>query len=561
MGPSRRDLRLRTFSAPFADKPRAEQFHKRASRNASRLSAALPAIAVLVAGCTVGPNYKTPVIAMPKGFTDPIAAIADVVSAGAPGKMEQPHKRRPNPAPVDLSAWWRSLNDPKLNSLVERAIKGNLDLAVALQRLQEARTQEYVVLGTALPSGDIEAALGKGTGTDVTRGRVSPLLRSATSSTGLTQLNELAGFEAGWELDIFGLYRRELEAATYDTEATLAARNATLVSVVGDVVRAYVDLRGLQTQLAILHQEIATQTHSVQVVQERFDRGLTNELDVALAKRELATLQATVAPLAVQIKAAQYTIDLLIGDMPGTLEAELSRPEMIPPLPEKIVPGLPLELLRRRPDIEEAEREVAAATARIGVATANLYPHLVISAAAGGQGQGLGVSPNLAKAIWSVGPGLYWSVLDFGTLDALVEVADYRAKEQLAAYKAAILTAVQQVDAAIDDYAAQQQRLRSLETALAAAEQSVSLASERYDRGLTDFLNVLDAQRELYALEDQYTQAQQTAADDFAALYKALGGGWEKYQAIPPIRQPQPAILAAFERSIENPPAPSLPVP
>jgi NodT family efflux transporter outer membrane factor (OMF) lipoprotein len=549
------------FFAPFADKPRAGQPQKCASRSAHRLPTAWPAIAVLLAGCTVGPNYRTPVIAMPKDFPDPIAAIADVVSAAAPTKMEQPHKRRPVEEPVDLTVWWRSLNDPQLNSLVERAIEGNLDLAVALQRLQEARTQEDVVLGTALPSGAAEGAIAKGTGTDLARGRVSPLLISATNTTAITQINEIAGFEAGWELDMFGLYRRELEAATYDTEATLAARNATMVSVVGDVVRAYVDLRGLQTQLAILHQEIATQNHSVQVVQERFNRGLTNELDVALAKRELATLQATVAPLAAQVRAAEYTIDLLIGDMPGTLEAELSRPEMIPSLPEKIVPGLPLELLKRRPDIEEAEREVAAATARIGVATANLYPHLVITAAGGGQGQGLGVSPNLAKAIWSAGPGVYWSVLDFGTLDALVEVADYRTKEQLAAYKAAILTAVQQVDVAINDYAAQQQRLRSLETALAAAEQSVSLASQRYDRGLTDFLNVLDAQREDYALEDQYTRAQQTAADDFAALYKALGGGWEKYQAIPPIRRPKPAIVAAFERSFENPPSPSLPVP
>ncbi len=546
---------------PFADKPRAEQPQKRASGSVRRFLQAWPAIAVLLAGCTVGPNYQTPVIAMPRDFSDPITAIADVVGAGAPAKMEQPRQRRPNPAPVDLSAWWRSLNDPELNSLVERAIKGNLDLAVALQRLQEARTQEDVVLGTALPSGDIAGALAKGSGTDLARGRVSPLLISGTNTTGLTQLNEIAGFEAGWELDIFGLYRRELEAAAYDTEATLAARNATLVSVVGDIVRAYVDLRGLQTQLAILHQEIATQTHSVQVVQERFDRGLTNELDVALAKRELATLQATVAPLAAQIKAAQYTIDLLVGDMPGTLGAELSRPQMIPSLPENIVPGLPLALLKRRPDIAEAEREVAAATARIGVATANLYPHLVISATAGGQGQGLGISPNLAKGIWSAGPGVYWSVLDFGTLDALVEVADYRTREQLAAYKATILTAVQEVDAAIDDYVAQQQRLRSLEVALAAAGQSVSLASERYDRGLTDFLNVLDAQRELYGLEDQYAHAQQTAADDFAALYKALGGGWEKYQAIPPIRQPQPAILAAFTRAFENPPTPSPPVP
>jgi NodT family efflux transporter outer membrane factor (OMF) lipoprotein len=521
---------------------------------------ALAACAILV-GCTVGPDYKPASISLPKDFPDPFTAIADVLNAKTPAKMERPHERKANDTPVTLTVWWRSLNDPELNSLVERAIRGNLDLAVALARLQEARTQEDVVLGTALPSGDLAGAVGKGTGSDVTRGRVSPLLTSATNRTGLTQLNEVAGFEAGWEVDIFGLYRRELEAAHYDTQATLAARNATLVSVVGDVVRAYVDLRGLQTQLAILQQEIATQNHSVQVVQERFDRGLTNDLDVVLAKRELATLQASLPPLAAQVKSAEYTIAILIGVMPGTLDAELGKPEMIPALPVKIGPGLPLELLQRRPDITEAEREVAAATARIGVATANLYPHLLLTGAAGGQGQGLGVSPNLGQSIWSAGPSLYWAVLDFGTLDAIVQVADYRTKEQLAAYKATILQAVQEVDAAIQGYAAQQQRLDSLTTALKAAEQSVSLASQRYDRGLTDFLNVLDAEREEYALEDQYAQAQQIAADDFAALYKALGGGWENYQSFPPIRHPQPAILAAFERAFENPPQPALPVP
>lgn len=509
--------------------------------------------AVLLAGCTVGPNYQAPAVAMPGDFPDPVAAIANVLNAKTPAKMERPHERKANEAPVALGVWWRSLHDPELDALVERAIRDNLDLAVALDRLQEARTQEQVVLGTALPAGSLEGAIGKGTGSDVTRGRISPLMTSATDRTGLTQLNEVGGFEAGWEVDIFGLYRRELEAARYDTEATLAARNATLVSVVGDVVRAYVDLRGLQTQLAILRQEIATQNHSVAVVDERFDRGLTNELDVTLARRELATLQAALPPLAAKVKAAEYTLSILVGAMPGTLEAELGRPRMIPALPEKIAPGLPLALLKRRPDIVAAERAVAAATARIGVATANLYPHLILTGAVGGQGQGLGVSPNLAQSVWSAGPGVYWSVLDFGTLDALVEVADYRTKEQLAAYKATILRAVRQVDAAIEDYAAQQQRLRSLTAALTAAERSVSLASQRYDRGLTDFLNVLDAEREEYALEDQYAQAQETAADDFAALYKALGGGWEEYQAIPPIRQPRPAIVAAFDHLFATP--------
>jgi NodT family efflux transporter outer membrane factor (OMF) lipoprotein len=526
-----------------------------------RRYAAAALLAALLAGCTVGPNYQPAQIAMPDKFPDPAEALKGVLSETAPATMEHPHARRPNPASVGLDRWWQALGDPELDSLVERAIAGNLDLAVALDRLQEARTEEDVVVGDALPAGDVAAAAGRGTGSDVTRGRVPSILTSGDNTSHFTQIDEIGGFEAGWELDIFGKFRREIEAARYDTEAAMAARNAVLVSVLGDVVRAYVDLRGLQTRLAIIEQDIAAQRNSLQVVQTRFDRGLTNELDVALAKRELAALEATVPPLASSVKAAQYTIAILTGAMPNSLRAELSKPAMLPALPETIAPGQPLTLLRRRPDIVEAEREVAAATARIGVATADLYPHVILSGAVGGQGQGLGVSPNLAQTIWSAGPSVDWAVLDFGTLDAIVQVADYRAREQLAAYKAAILQAVQQVDSAINDYAAQQQRLTSLDMALTAAHQSVSLASQRYQRGLTDFLNVLDAEREEYALEDEYVQAQQTAADDFAALYKALGGGWEMYQALPPIRRPQPAIVAAVERAFENPATPALPEP
>jgi NodT family efflux transporter outer membrane factor (OMF) lipoprotein len=456
-------------------------------------------------------------------------------------------------APVALDRWWHSLGDAELDSLVERAVANNLDVEIALARLQEARTEEAVVLGEALPAGAVTGAAGKGTGNDVTRGNVPSTLTAGSNTAGLRQINTIGGFEADWEIDLFGKYRREIEAVGYNAEAATAARNAVLVSVIGDVVRAYVDLRGLQTRLAILRRNIDAEQHSVDVVQTRFDRGLTNELDLSLAKRELANLRATVAPLVARIDAAQYTIAVLLGRMPEELAKELGKPELIPALPERVAPGLPLDLLRRRPDIHEQERVLAVATARIGVATADLFPHLIVTGAAGGQGQGLGISPNLASSIWSAGPGLYWDVLDFGTLDAKVEVAEYQTKEQLALYKKNVLNAVREIDGDIADYTAQQDRLRDLGDALAAGKRAVDLAQERYDRGLTDFLNVLDAERQEYGLEDQYAAAQQTAAEDFTALYKALGGGWENYQSVPPIRQPQPAIVAAFQHLFGTP--------
>ncbi len=281
------------------------------------------------------------------------------------------------------------------------------------------------------------------------------------------------------------------------------------------------------------------------VARTRYDRGLTNESDVALANRELAILEASVAPLAAQIDAAKYSIAVLLGRYPGSLRAELETPGVIPPMPGQVPTGLPLDLLRRRPDIHQAERELAGATARIGVATADLFPRLTLTGAVGVQAPAKSAGGGF---IWSGGPSLSWSLLDFGTLDATVEVADLRARAFLLKYKQTILQAVRDVSTANANFAAQGDRLRKLSDAVLASQQAVTLASERYDRGLTDFLNVLDAQREEYALEDQYAIAQQAAAFELVALYKALGGGWENYQDLPPVRRPDQAILAAFRR-------------
>jgi len=228
---------------------------------------------------------------------------------------------------------------------------------------------------------------------------------------------------------------------------------------------------------------------------------------------------------------------------------ELSAPGQIPQVPETLDTGVPLDLLRRRPDINEAERQLAGATARVGVATANLFPHFAITGSAGYQGQGLGVTPVQKSFIWSAGPSAMLPILDFGTLDALVNIADYNTHALLMNYKQTILSAVEQVDSAASTYAAQQDRLNNLRMALDASQQSVSLASQRFDRGLIDSLNVIDAQRQEFLLEQEYVVAQQTAADQLIALFNALGGGWEDYQKLPNIRRPLPAVIAALVRS------------
>jgi len=494
----------------------------------------IAAVACLLTGCLVGPNYHPIETKMPAGF----------ISMSSSKHFASNHIDQPV---IDAAKWWQALDDPQLNELIDRAIKGNFDLEVALDRIQEARTQEYVVMGVALPVAGASIGGAAGTGSDLARGRASQPLVSAENTGTLSQVTHLAGFDAAWELDLFGKYRRGIEAAKYNTEATIAARNAVLISIIADVARAYVDMRAFQMQLLVLQKNIDTLHDYFIFTKERFDRGITNELDVTLAQRQLASLEAEKAPLVAQIHAAQYVIAVLVGQFPEDVAPSLERPGMVPQLPEKIAAGLPLDLLRRRPDIQQAERDVASATAQIGMATADLFPQVSLTGSAGVQGKGMG-SNAFNRFIWSAGPSLSWPLLDFGTLDALVVIADLRTKEMLAHYRQSVLGAVREVDTSVESYAAQQDRLKNLDTALAASQRAVSIATQRYDRGLTDALNVIDAERQEYDLEQQYVNTQQSAAEQFIALFKALGGGWEQYQTFPPIHRPQPAVLAAFKR-------------
>jgi NodT family efflux transporter outer membrane factor (OMF) lipoprotein len=299
---------------------------------------------------------------------------------------------------------------------------------------------------------------------------------------------------------------------------------------------------------AVLHGAMGVLQESARIVNERYQRGITNELDVTLANRELAVLQSQVAPVDSQVSAAEYTIATLLGQYPEDLLAELQPAAMIPAAPGVAQTGLPVELLRRRPEILQAEQELAGATARIGVATANLFPQVGITAAIGYQRQGLGASPVVGQHIWSAGAGAVWPLLDFGALDAQVEIANLRTKALLVSYRRTIQDAVKDVDTTWNSYGAQQQRLGKLGDALVASQRAVTLANERYERGLTDFLNVVDAQRQEYDIEEQYTDAQVSTDEQFIALYRSLGGGWENYQNLPPAYFPKPAVVAEFRR-------------
>ena len=493
--------------------------------------------AIAVASCAVGPDYHTPDAHVPTTFD----AVTRGVASPAVSSTADPAVS----SDVDVAAWWHALNDPELDSLVERAVRSNPDLQIALDRLQAARTYEIAIVGSALPEVSASGAAARGTGSDLSRGHADQALRSADTSSGLQHINQLGGFDAVWEIDLFGKYRREMQAARADAQATAAQRNAVLITVVSDVARAYVNLRGLQMRASVLHASIDTMRESQRVTRERYDRGITNELDVTLATRELGVLESQVAPVEAQVSAAEYTIATLLGQYPEDLVTELSKPAMIPSVPAVVQAGMPLDLLRRRPEVIQAERELEGSTARLGVATANLFPQVSVSAAIGAQRQ---TTPAVGAHIRSAGVGAVWPLLDFGMLDAQVEIADLRTRAQLVSYRSTIQNAVKEVDTTWAAYAAQQDRLAKLGDALAASQRAVTLANERYVRGLTDFLNLVDAEREQYDIEEQYTAAQLGAAEQFIALYRSLGGGWENYQKLPPAHIPEPAVMAAFHR-------------
>lgn len=508
-----------------------------------------------LAGCAAGPDYHAPKLDVPPAFVAPAAGVASraapassaaasaaAANAGAAAAAVQPA--------TDLALWWRALDDRELDSLIERAIKSNPDLEVAFTRLQQARTYEAGIIGRALPEIDASGAAGRGTGSDLSRGRAENALRSADNSAGLQHINSIGGFDTVWEIDLFGKYRREIEAARDQADAAAAARRDVITTLIADVVHAYIDLRGLQLRAGILRHADELLRESLRIVKIRYERGITNELDVALAARELGSLEARIAPLDAQVAAAEYTLAALLGEYPQSLVAELKDATLVPSVPDAVAPGVPLGLLKRRPDIQLAERQLATSTARIGVATANLYPAVSLVAAIGAQSQGLGTAPEIGKHIWSFGPGAMWPVLDFGTLDAQVDIAHLAAHIELVNYRRTIINAVQQVDTAIDAYAAERSRLHGLDDAMLAAQRAVDLAHERYDRGLTDFLNVVDAERQFYTLQDEYAAAQVAQGEQFVNLYKALGGGWQNYQAVPGIRRPQPVILAALRRAL-----------
>jgi multidrug efflux system outer membrane protein len=473
---------------------------------------AMALLIVTVAGCTVGPNYRPPVMTLPAHW-DGIDAVAKTVASPQ--------------SETDLAQWWQSFDDPLLNQIVAQALSSNLDEKIALARIREERA--YLVMSRAglFPSIDMSGSY--------TRQRYSANTPFGEFPQIVPREENMfeAGFDASWELDVFGGIRRGVEASKADLAASIENSRDVRVSLLAEAACDYVAVRALERRLQIARANLRDQNDSLKLARARFEQGFAPELDVFQARSLLETTQAQVPELESELAQTVHRIGVLLGREPDALQAQLSDMAPIPGIADpdaiavRIPAALPSDLLRRRPDIRAAEREVAAATARVGVATADLYPKFSITGTAGLESISASDFFFGTSRMWSVGPTMTWPIFEGGKIRAYIEVRNAQQEQALLSYRKTVLIALAEVEDALVAYAKERTRHQALSASAEDFKRSAILARDRYEEGYDTYLDVLEAQRSLYGAQDSLAQSDQQIIDDLIAIYKALGGGWQ----------------------------------
>jgi len=462
---------------------------------------------LVLAGCAVGPNYHAPQTKTPAQWNESLAG-GETNSA------------------ITTTGWWTNFNDSELDSLVGRAVRSNLDVRIAQARVREARAQYGIAVADFWPTLDGSSSYAR-----QHQSQNQPVLGAFSLPSNVFENNVYqAGFDASWEIDVFGGKRRAKESAGAQVSASEFGRRDVLITLLGDVARNYVDLRGYQGRLAIARENIDAQEKTLAITRDRFAKGLSSDLDVQQASTVLATTRAEVPTLESSIQTSMHRVEVLMGQQPGSLQAELSQASPIPAQPPVVPVGLPSELLLRRPDIRQTERQLASATANIGVAKADLFPKFFITGAAGFEGISASQWFTSGSQFWSAGPTMQWRIFDAGRIRSNIKVQNARQEQALASYEKTVLTAFEEVENDLVLYAQEQVRRRSLSDAVVSSQKSLDTANKLYANGLTDFLRVLDAERSLYQSQDALVQSDRTISANLISLYKSLGGGWENME-------------------------------
>lgn len=455
-------------------------------------------LAGALAACAVGPDYEKPSIAVPARWGNETA--------------RQPVR------PAELADWWKRLRDPTLDRLVNEAVAGNLDVAAAKARVREARAGQDQAQSALFPviAGSANAtrsqAAGRSGGDGSGPGRVSNTLR--------------AGFDAGWEVDLFGANQRNLEAARYGLDAAEEDLRATLVTLIGDIAATYVDLRGYQARIALARRTAAAQRETARLTQAKFEVGAASGVDVANANGQVASTEAAIPSQEAAMAQAIHRLGVLTGRAPTAL-ADLLRKTAPVPSPRLPLPvGVPADILLSRPDVRFAERRLAEATARIGEAEAARYPAISLAGNVATTGVRLGDLAKNSSISWSFGPSLSVPVFNAGQLKAAVSGAQARRDQQFLALHSSVLLALEEVENALVALAQERIRQRKLSEAAASYRESARLARTLFESGSTSFIEVLDAERSLFSAEDALIQSRVAIAVQYVTLNKALGGGW-----------------------------------
>lgn len=462
-------------------------------------------LAVALGGCAaVGPDYSEPQLAVPAGWS--AGTGTDAMDA------------------VLLARWWHGFGDPVLDRLVADALAANLDLAQARARLREARARRGVAGAALAPS--VDASLSG------SRSR-----SSGQSGSGSTRELYSAGFDASWELDVFGGVRRSVEAAQADLEASVESLSDTRVSLAAEVALNYIDLRTAEQRLAIAEESIAYRGENHQIIRWRQQAGLVSELDLAQATTDLESTRAVLPPLRTAVTEAKNRLAVLLGRNPGELESLVHADRPIPLAAAEIVAAIPADTLRQRPDVRVAERRLAAQTARLGEAEAARYPSFRLSGSLGLEALELDALADRDANTHSLFGGITAPVFNAGRIAANIEIQDALVEQARLAYRAAVLAALEEVENALTAVANTDARRAKLAEAAAAARTTLAIAEYRYASGLADFLSVLDAQRTQLSLDEQLAGSTGELARAQIRLYKALGGGWSTEPL--PAKEPQ----------------------
>ncbi|XTZ37125.1 efflux transporter outer membrane subunit [Salmonella enterica] len=482
-------------------------------------------LSLWLAGCAVGPDYQPPVPQTPARWND----------KGDTAVRSQTSMQAINPR------WWMTFRSPQLNSLIERAIAGNLSLQQTVLRIAGAREQINQAGGAFLPAvnGNLQATRqqlgleGELKSHDVYRQldnipQASGALGALTEPVNLYQ----GSFDAQWELDLWGKVRRQVEAAKAQQQQAIEQRNDALVSLEAEVARGWLQLRGAQGIIATLKTQIETAQQTFELTENRQQSGLSPQMDVENARAQVGNLEAQLPQYLAQERQAMNALAILLGKPPGALDSELRAVQPLPELPEIVPTGIPSTLARRRPDVREAEANLHAATAQIGVSVAQLFPSLTLSGQFGLRNTESGWLTDWSSHFYSFGPQISVPIFEGGRQISSVKLARAEQGAAVLNYRQTVLTALGDVENALVSYRSDQQREAGLDKTVEALQNAFHLASDSYRQGIASFIDVLDAQRQLAQASQQREQARVQSSLDLVALYKALGGGWEPWQTV-----------------------------